>query len=32
MQNAKMTDGGKLRQYEQARAQHIVDNPGYNPE
>lgn len=24
--------GGWLRQYEQARAQRIVDNPGYNPE
>ena len=28
----KDDDGGWLRQYEQARAQHIVDNPGYNPE
>ena len=28
----KDDDGGWLRQYEQARAQRIVDNPGYNPE
>jgi hypothetical protein len=25
-------NGGWLRQYEQARAQRIVDNPGYNPD
>ena len=28
----KDDSGGWLRQYEQARAQRIVDNPGYNPE
>ncbi|MEK9805429.1 MAG: hypothetical protein VW551_03955 [Euryarchaeota archaeon] len=28
----KDDNGGWLRQYEQARAQRIVDNPGYNPE
>jgi hypothetical protein len=27
----KDDNGGWLRQYEQARAQRIVDNPGYNP-
>ena len=30
--NRKDDNGGWLRQYEQARAQRIVDNPGYNPE
>jgi hypothetical protein len=29
---AKDDNGGWLRQYEQARAQRIVDNPGYNPD
>jgi len=29
---SKDDNGGWLRQYEQARAQRIVDNPGYNPE
>jgi len=28
----KDDNGERLRQYEQARAQRIVDNPGYNPE
>ena len=29
---SKDDSGERLRQYEQARAQRIVDNPGYNPE
>ena len=29
--NRKGNDGGWLRQYEQARAQRIVDNPGFTP-
>ena len=29
---SKDDNGGWLRQYEQARAQRIVDNPGYHPE